>query len=1639
MKKAFNFKKLLVCVLILVLCLSAFIACNDNDDDQEQPYDPNGINMAVNALKVNVKGRNVNADFTLDNHQVYASVSYPITWSVAITEGETSDVTLTVEGDKTVVHVNGKTKTDVKFTLTARITDAQGVVKTVDIKYTIPAYKLLTHAEYMAAKAGDAVTVQGIVSHYGSKSNGASYNNLFMYDNDGSYYIYSIANSVDPANIQGFHLGAKVEISGTKDIYSGTHEVKDATIKVIDSTLTAQFEDITDIFKSATSVSDAALAAYEYRLVTIKNVTIGEIDDSEKHNYYYFESGNLKTYIRLSTSDCMLNADQQATFKAAFAADNGKLATVKGCVVLYNGQFYINPVDTTPYTVVNTEGKSAQEQVDFATTNNFAPRVVDGSGTTVDLPAQDSIFSNVKIAWTTTNTDIVKIEGSKATFTFTQNGTVKLTATFTHSEDATATATKDFTVSLNVGTPATVAEVNAASKGTTVYVVTGYVVAAGGDHNTAGSFVLADETGTIFSYVGAKVEVGDYVKVIGTRDESYGLAQLKTIAVEQLTGGTFVEATPEDINVASVLVDGSTLYTNKYYKIVAGTLKVNDRFYNLCSGDTTMVSLYANDALKAQLNALDGKTIVVYGYSRGVNTYSKYWQVQVTKVEEAQMTDAEKVATVKATLKDMEVSEDFTLPTSDIATITWTKVSGEGATLEGNHVTIVQTDEDQTVVFKATIVSGEASDTKDITVTIKAKDNRVAGIKGVEGTAYKLVMSQTKANKVVYLLGTIENHYITTSENVDDGIDVYVENVSEDTYRLYTLNGTAKKYIEIVASGSYVNAVFSDEATMTYSWDDSLKTYTAVVGSDTYVLGTRNDKTYTTVGACKTSYNPFYCQLFGTPAPTPVKTNQELVDEAAEALKKDFTITTKASGTTIELAATGINGATIVWKSSDGTVIAIGDLADGKYVATVNVPTENNMTVILTATLTVGEGEEAKTADCEFPIAVTKTLADVVVSLGEITGGTVDVFVGEDKQTLPATLKQENVITLNPVATEGYELVKVFVNGTELNKNDDDKYVYTLGTENVEITATFRKITYVNVSIDENIENGSVTVKVGGVDLDTTKQYRDGDVLTITATANADYKLVAIKVNGEAITGNTYTIKETDTTLEITVEFALEYPVMTIAEFKNATKGTKGQVSGIVTVVDIKAVHIQDAEGNAFYIYYGKNNVPADTFVAGKEYTFKGTKDLYNGLDQMASPILVGEGRDTETVINPTVLDEEAYKKLTFKDSALLVTINGVKYTGGKWMLGETEIAHYEGNAAAANSAALTARVALLKEGVEFDLVGVNVAVNKEKLQVTLNSADQVVIDWVPVVSVDVKEIGIGKTAKITVVADPAVTTDVKATFVSENDAIATVDENGVITGVAAGSVAIKVTANGHTVSTETITVVAAVETFVVTFTKEGTNGSITSVTVDGTEINSGDSVDKGKTINVTVAPAEGYRLASVTVGDGEANTSVAGKTSFELTITEGTTFTVAFEVIPAEPVLAGTFDFTKTTQRKSLNDNQQVWEANGATFTNDKDKSTTKVADYSNPIRLYLNSKVTVACAGMTKLVFKLQGSGNNFKVSYISPVKTALEALKIGMVTESSDGREITLVLTSAQDTIEFTCATQCRLSSLEVYTMA
>ena len=134
----------------------------------------------------------------------------------------------------------------------------------------------------------------------------------------------------------------------------------------------------------------------------------------------------------------------------------------------------------------------------------------------------------------------------------------------------------------------------------------------------------------------------------------------------------------------------------------------------------------------------------------------------------------------------------------------------------------------------------------------------------VVGTAYKFGMIQENVSStdVYYLTGAMNGYYMDTTTDASASIDVYLEQTSGGYY-LYTMKGSAKTYINMVVSGTHVNGAYESSASTVYRYDEESKTLIADVNGKDYWFGTRNDKTYTTVGPCATSFNGFYCCFYG--------------------------------------------------------------------------------------------------------------------------------------------------------------------------------------------------------------------------------------------------------------------------------------------------------------------------------------------------------------------------------------------------------------------------------------------------------------------------------------------------------------------------------------------------------------------------------------------------------------------------------------------------------------------------------------------------------------------------------------------------------------------------------------------------------
>ena len=140
-------------------------------------------------------------------------------------------------------------------------------------------------------------------------------------------------------------------------------------------------------------------------------------------------------------------------------------------------------------------------------------------------------------------------------------------------------------------------------------------------------------------------------------------------------------------------------------------------------------------------------------------------------------------------------------------------------------------------------------------------------------------------------------------------------------------------------------------------------------------------------------------------------------------------------------------------------------------------------------------------------------------------------------------------ITVTARPDDGYVLDQILVNGEAIDGNSFRLF------ENSEVAVTFKlNVAEYTVTV-ETPEHGTAAASVASAPENT--------VVTITATPDEGYELVAIRVNGQEIEGNTFVLSQNST---VTVEFG---PAQTAA---GGGGGCRSSVSGAGTALAIAAL-----------------------------------------------------------------------------------------------------------------------------------------------------------------------------------------------------------------------------------------------------------------------------------------------------------------------------------------------------------------------------------------------------------------------------------------------------------------------------------
>ena len=840
-------KKILALLIVLVLVLSVFASCkttpeeNNNNNGTTPPTDNNQqdnnntegstLEDAKTVLRDLYKEKltTTAVAFSVVTQVMVGEDAYEIVWSTnneKITVGEPDAATKTV-----TISVPTQSPEKIDYVLTATIKAADGSTLDVTFNVSVPKFEVNSHADYMAAAKDDELTIMGVVVAINSVKLGNKYNHVFLADTtvDGGYYCYKVTN--DPAEL-GVEVGMTVAVTGKMSPYSGMQEIIDGQVSILDTTIkTVETLDITEKFAAG-----ADLAAYVGLRVSIKGVSIGTQDlEKDTSQYLYFSIGEQQGYVRTYVTDfptnLQANRDEvKATIDADHLAHFGYKADVEGILILYSSKPYLIPTSVTPFTNYEEVVKTPAEKVD-AELGDLKLDASASADKVIDLLLTGKYYDDVTFTWATSDETNAAIANGKLSLIVPDaTTTVTITVTATCGD---VTETKEFTIKLSKSiTTLTDAIAIGSAKDHNTYTDEKYIIAGiikEVYNTTYGNMYLVDELGNVFTVYGTysadgadrydamanKPVAGDYVVISGVLGQYNGTPQMKNGWIQSFT-------TPITIPEANEL--GNTFEKDHY---------TDDK--KVITGEITEVqnTTYGNVVIKDAA----GNSILVYGLYNANGTVR--YDAMETK------------PAVGDTITVLGIIGKYNAPQMKNGWLIGYTAGNAGDTHE--H----------------TFVEGKCEcGADDPNYQPPSGGDVTPGESGVVSapvadTAYKFGMVQVNLNdgKVYYLKGGMEGYYMATSANAAEAIDVYLE-ATTGGYYLYTIIDGTKTYINMVVSGTHVNGAYEATASTVYTFDAESKTVIANVNDADYWFGTRNDKTYTTVGPCATSYNGFYCQFY---------------------------------------------------------------------------------------------------------------------------------------------------------------------------------------------------------------------------------------------------------------------------------------------------------------------------------------------------------------------------------------------------------------------------------------------------------------------------------------------------------------------------------------------------------------------------------------------------------------------------------------------------------------------------------------------------------------------------------------------------------------------------------------------------------
>ena len=605
--------------------------------------------------------------------------------------------------------------------------------------------------------------------------------------------------------------------------------------------------------------------------------------------------------------------------------------------------------------------------------------------------------------------------------------------------------------------------------------------------------------------------VGDTITVKYTPDTGYELGSI-TVNGEEITGNkftmpacdvtvlvTFTQGHQYAVNVSvpngggtatatpSKAVAGTTVTINptpsKGYEL--DTIKVDGKAisgktFTMPSSDVDVTVSFKKSVYKINLNVGTGGSATV---SKTSANYGDKITVTATPATGYSL-DYIKVGTTELSSNTFTMSaEDVTVTVAfkkEQYTITAT-VDGEGGSVSTN---VTKAGAGDTITITATPSKGYSVD------TIKVNN------KAISGTTFTM----TAQNTTVVVTFKKASYKITVSKPVNGSATASQEYANYgDKITITATPATGYVLDTITANGTVLTSnTFSMSAadvTVEVTFKKATYTISAVIGEGGSA----------TIKPTKAQYGDTV-----TVTATPSKGYAlDTIKVNGKAISGD-TFTMPAQNTEVDISFKKLTYKINVAKPVNGSVSVSATTATyGEKITVTATPATGYAVNTIKVNDTTLTGNTFNMSAADVTVEVTFKKVQYTVTVKYSAGGTATADV--------AKAGYGDMVSLTFKPNTGYEVEYVTVN------DENSEQVFTMPAENVTVYVKFKKIDY-------TITVGRVTNGTASVDKEVANY---GDKVTVTATPATGYTLDVIKVNGTPITGNTFTMENRWTTVEV--------------------------------------------------------------------------------------------------------------------------------------------------------------------------------------------------------------------------------------------------------------------------------------------------------------------------------------------------------------------------------------------------------------------------------------------------------------------------------------------------------------------------